>query len=72
MVDLEKVQAGKAMKRHLDRGSHYGIREKPGRKITRNPQRLPQLRLLAIMKSIPELAFHSNQIGEYPNCHHRV
>ena len=32
----------------------------------------PQLRLLAIMKRVSELAYPSNQIGEYSNCHHRV
>ena len=69
---MEKVSNGKAMKKYFYRENHYGIREKPGRKIPRNPQRLPQLRLLSIVKSVPELAFHCNHIGEYPNCHLRV
>lgn len=37
-----------------------------------NLQRGPQLRLLAVMERMPELAHPCDQIGEYPNCHHRA
>ena len=31
-----------------------------------------QLRLPAIVERVSELAFSCNQIGDYPNCHHRA
>lgn len=64
-------RGGEQWKTYLNRGSHYGIREKPGtREILRNTQRWSQLRLLAIMERGPERAFPFNQISDCPNCYH--
>ena len=51
----------------------YGVGEKPdARKTPRNPQGLPQMRPLAIVERVPELAIYCNHIGDYPNYHHRT
>lgn len=42
--------------------------KKPGtRGISKNPQECPQLRLLATVEGVRELAFSFNQIVEYPS-----
>lgn len=57
MVDLGEEQSGRAMGYFL-RKKLYGVRETAGAKeIPRSPQGIPQLRCLAIVDKMPELAF---------------
>ena len=57
----------------MGRKGHFGVREKPDvRKISRNPQGRPQLRLLTMEDRVPELAIYCNQIGDYASCHQRA
>ena len=49
-----------------------GIREKlDARKTPRNLQGWLQLRLLAIVGSVPELAIYCKEIDKFPNSHQR-
>ena len=65
-------QRGRVL-RDVFMGLHFRVREKFGvRETPRNLQGWPQLRLLAIVDRVPELAIYCNQIGIYLNCHQRV
>lgn len=49
------------------------VRKEPGaRKPSRNPQGWLQLRILARVERVPELAMHCNQTDDYLNCHQRA
>lgn len=53
--------------------SHCGIKGKSGaREIYRNPLGCLQLRLLALVKRMPEQTFPCNHIGKHLNSHHRL
>ena len=66
-------RVGEQQKRYLDRGNHYGVREKPGaREIPRTPQEPHQLRLLPTVERVNELTFPYIQISDYSNCHYRT
>ena len=51
-------------------GAHFRAKEKSGaRETPRNTQGRHQLRSLAVIERVPELAIYCSQIGDFPNCH---